>query len=106
MGNLDDTNVHQRYAQIFSALGEPIRLEIIRRIAGTDELPCTALDEALTISKSTISYHIKILYRAQLIAVRKDGRYYFYRLRRDVFDQLLPAFLDRVEPDAVNAVGS
>jgi len=84
------------YAEIFSALSEPIRIEIVGMIAGADELACTVLDETLPISKSTISYHIKILYHAGLIHVRKDGRYYFYRLRREVFDQYVDGFLDRL----------
>jgi DNA-binding transcriptional ArsR family regulator len=84
------------YAEIFSALSEPIRIEIVSMIAGTEELACTVLDDTLPISKSTISYHIKILYHAGLIHVRKDGRYYFYRLRREVFDQYVDGFLDRL----------
>ena len=84
------------YARIFSALGEPIRIKIIEMIAATEELPCTVLDDTLPITKSTISYHVKTLHHAQLIQVRKAGRYYFYRLRRDVFDEYLPGLLARM----------
>lgn len=84
------------YAEIFSALSEPVRIEIVGMIAATDELACTTLDDTLPISKSTISYHIKILYHAGLISVRKEGRYYFYQLKRDVFDQYVDGFLERL----------
>ena len=84
------------YAEIFSALSEPVRIEIVGMIAATDELACTVLDDTLPISKSTISYHIKILYHAGLISVRKEGRYYFYQLKREVFDQYVDGFLDRL----------
>jgi DNA-binding transcriptional ArsR family regulator len=84
------------YAQIFAALSEPVRIEIVAMIAGTGELACTVLDETLPISKSTISYHIKILHHAGLITVRKDGRYYFYKLRREMFDRYVSGFLDRL----------
>ena len=84
------------YAEIFNALSEPIRIEIVAMIASTEELACTVLDETLPISKSTISYHVKILYHAGLISVRKDGRYYFYRLKREVFDQYVDGFLERL----------
>lgn len=91
------------YASIFTALSEPVRIEIIGMVASADELACTVLDETLPISKSTISYHIKILYNAHLIEVRKSGRYYFYKLRREFFDTHLPGFLDRVlEADRVS----
>ncbi len=84
------------YAAIFSALSEPVRLEMVRMIASTDELACTVLDDTLPISKSTISYHVKVLYHAGLISVRKAGRYYFYRVKRDAFEQHLPGFLKRL----------
>ena len=77
-------------------LGDPTRIEILRNLSMADEVACTTLDEILPISKSTISYHIKILYHAGLIHVRKDGRYYFYRLRREVFEQYVDGFLDRL----------
>jgi ArsR family transcriptional regulator len=86
------------YLAIFEALCEPIRMEIIRLIASCEELACTRLDESLPISKPTISYHVKILSQAQLISVRKEGRYYHYRLRDEVFEYFLPTFLDRLRP--------
>lgn len=84
------------YLELFSALSEPLRVRIVALIAGRDELGCTALEKALPVSKSTISYHVKILSRAGMVDVRKEGRYYFYRLRRDVFDYYLPHFLERL----------
>ena len=84
------------YLGIFEALCEPIRMQIVRQIASVEELPCTTLDATLPISKPTISYHVKILSQAQLISVRKEGRYYHYRLRREVFEYFLPTFLDRL----------
>jgi ArsR family transcriptional regulator, arsenate/arsenite/antimonite-responsive transcriptional repressor len=84
------------YTAIFNALRDPCRLDMIRMIGGRSELPCTTLDETMPISKSTISYHIKVLYRAGLISVRKEGRNYHYRLRNDVFDEFLPRFLNRM----------
>jgi DNA-binding transcriptional ArsR family regulator len=41
------------------------------------------------VTKSTISYHIKALVHAHLIEVRKEGRYYFYTLRRDILAMVL-----------------
>src|SRR5689334_21170447 len=91
----NDPGLDITYSQIFGALSEPLRIRIIRMIVETDELACTRLEQTLPISKSTISYHVKVLYHAGLISVRKDGRYYHYRLKRDVFKHYLPGFLDR-----------
>ena len=89
------------YHAIFDALSEPMRLQMLRMIASTSELPCTALEHSLPVTKSTISYHVKILYRAQLIQVRKEGRYFFYKVRRDVFSRFLPGFLRRLVVEGV-----
>jgi ArsR family transcriptional regulator, arsenate/arsenite/antimonite-responsive transcriptional repressor len=94
--NLVRTELEQ-LTDIFRALGEPLRLEIIRRMSEVDELACTVLEEELPISKSTISYHMKLLYNAGLIEIRKDGRYYHYRLRRDLVNYYLSRFLEDVD---------
>ena len=71
-------------AEVFKALGDPVRWSIITQIGAVDELPCAELEQTLPVSKPTISYHTKILQQAGLLTVRKQGRNYFYALRRDV----------------------
>jgi DNA-binding transcriptional ArsR family regulator len=90
----------QTFAGIFSALSDPTRVQVLSMIAATDELACTVLDATLPISKSTLSYHIKVLYHAGLINIRKAGRFYFYRVRQETFSEQLPGFLDRLKADA------
>lgn len=75
--------------EIFKALSDPVRWSIIVQMAAVDELACVTLEDTLTVSKPTISYHTKILYHAGLISVRKSGRNYYYSLRRDVLHKLL-----------------
>jgi DNA-binding transcriptional ArsR family regulator len=74
---------------VFKALGDPIRWNIVRQMAAVDELPCATLEETLPISKPTISYHTKILTQAGLIDVRKQGRNFYYTLKRDVLQRLV-----------------
>ncbi len=76
-------------------------MDIIRRINEVDELPCTVLEDELPISKSTISYYLKQLYNAGLIDIRKDGRYYHYRLRRDLISYYMHQFLQGVTAGAI-----
>jgi len=75
--------------EVFKALSDPIRWNIVVQMASVDELACVTLEDTLPVSKPTISYHTKILYQAGLISVRKSGRNYFYSLRRDVLRNLL-----------------
>ncbi len=81
-------------AELFRALGDPTRIEILRLLSMADEVACTTLDDILPISKSTISYHIKALRTVGLLTVRKDGRWYHYTLQRDRLEALLPGFLE------------
>lgn len=74
---------------VMKALSDPVRLKIVLQMAATHELACTTLEQTLPVTKSTISYHIKALVHAHLIDVRKEGRYYFYTLRRDVLGNVL-----------------
>ena len=84
------------YAATFSALGEPVRLDMLREIASVEEMPCTVLQAHVGLAKSTCSYHIKILNEAGLITVRRQGRNFFYTAKRDVIQMRIPGFLGRV----------
>lgn len=93
-------SLQNQYVDVFRALSEPLRLQIIALFDEEGRCACTVLEDVLPISKSTISYHIKILHQAGLLEVHKEGRFYFYSLRRDVFDYFVPGLLDRLEVDA------
>jgi DNA-binding transcriptional ArsR family regulator len=84
--------------EIFKALADPVRWDIVMQMAAVDELACMTLEDTLPVSKPTISYHTKILYHAGLITVRKAGRNYYYSLRRDVLRDLLSG-LRELAPD-------
>jgi ArsR family transcriptional regulator len=88
-----------QYVSLFRALSEPLRMEIISLFSDDGHCACTLLEKSLPISKSTISYHIKILYEAGLIDIRKEGRFYHYDLRQDVFDYFVPGLLERVRKE-------
>jgi DNA-binding transcriptional ArsR family regulator len=93
------TSPTERMVEVFRALGDPIRADVMSRIITSDEVACTSLEETLTISKSTISYHMKILYRAGLIDIRKSGRNYFYSARREAIEASLPGLLAWLTPE-------
>ncbi|MGY2004428.1 ArsR/SmtB family transcription factor [Blastococcus sp. SYSU DS1024] len=67
--------------EALKALADPVRLDILNRIADADELACTALVRDIGVAPSTVSYHIKSLRSAGFVDVRKSGRNYFYTLR-------------------------
>ena len=63
---------------VFKALSDPVRLDLLVRIAAVNEISCTDLVADADVTASTVSYHVKILKAAELVAVRKQGRNYHY----------------------------
>jgi DNA-binding transcriptional ArsR family regulator len=82
--------------EVFKAFSDPIRWLMVVEMAQVDELPATALEDIVPVKKPTISYHVKVLYHAGLLEVRKDGRNFFYRLRRDVLRDVLRETSDQL----------
>jgi DNA-binding transcriptional ArsR family regulator len=81
-------------AGVLYALGDPVRLEIVRRLATEGELPCAALDCAM--AKSTMSHHFKILRESGVVYTRKAGTQHMNALRQADMDTLFPGLLDSV----------
>jgi DNA-binding transcriptional ArsR family regulator len=70
---------------VFKVLADTVRWEIVQEMARHGgELPYSVLEADLPLARSTISHHLRVLFQADVIDVRKEGRRYFYRLRHDV----------------------
>lgn len=79
---------------VLYALGDPIRLAIVKRLAAEGELTCGALE--IPIAKSTLSHHFRILRESGIIHCRKAGTQHFNSLRREDLDARFPALLDTI----------
>jgi len=82
---------------VLHALSDPVRLEIVRQLAGCtglSELKCGQIE--LPVTKSTASHHFKTLYAAGIVAEREQGTSKYMRLRRAELDQRFPGLLDSV----------
>jgi DNA-binding transcriptional ArsR family regulator len=83
---------HISIAGVLYALGDPVRLEVVRRLASEGELPCSALD--CVSAKSTMSHHFKILRESGVVYTRKEGTQHINSLRREDLDALFPGLID------------
>ncbi|MEM6520616.1 MAG: metalloregulator ArsR/SmtB family transcription factor [Cyanobacteria bacterium P01_D01_bin.71] len=81
-------------AGVLYALGDPVRLEIVKLLATGGEYPCSAF--GCDLAKSTVSHHFKILRESGVVYVRKSGTQHLNSLRREELDQLFPGVLDSV----------
>ncbi|MBW4596701.1 MAG: ArsR family transcriptional regulator [Brasilonema angustatum HA4187-MV1] len=85
---------HISLPAVLYALGDPVRLEIVRRLAVKEEQCCADFDFA--IAKSTMSNHFKILRESGVILTRKEGTQHINMLRKEDLDALFPGLLDAV----------
>jgi DNA-binding transcriptional ArsR family regulator len=81
-------------AEVLHALSDPVRLEIVRRLADAGESPCGAL--GVVVSKSTVSHHLQVLRQAGLTQTRANGTQRLVSLRRDELDERFPGLLGSV----------
>ncbi|MBI4911172.1 MAG: helix-turn-helix transcriptional regulator [Acidobacteria bacterium] len=61
-------------AEIFRALGDPIRLEMVQRLTKGGRCTITVLSEGLGVSRQGARKHLQVLADASLIALRPQGR--------------------------------
>jgi len=97
-------------ANILYALGDPIRLEIVKNLAKEESAcslktitatllqkrSCKNICTTLSLSKSTLSYHFRILREAGVIWCEKDGTQYINRLRGRELNALFPGLMKSI----------
>lgn len=64
---------------LFHALSDETRLAIVQRLGSGEKCVCD-LQDLLDASQSRLSYHLKLLKDAGVIADRRDGRWIHYSL--------------------------
>jgi DNA-binding transcriptional ArsR family regulator len=86
----------ERLVTIFGALSDPTRLDMLQLILHRGEVGCVEFDQRFPLSKSTISYHTKILNAAGLIETRREGRFFFYRPVKSALEEALPGLAEQL----------
>jgi ArsR family transcriptional regulator, arsenate/arsenite/antimonite-responsive transcriptional repressor len=74
-------------AEMFKALGDPVRLEIVKMLIGKELCVCDILT-AFNVSQPTISHHLKALKYAGLVRDSRDGKWVYYSLDHGVLEQM------------------
>lgn len=73
-----------RSAQLFHALSDEARLEIIGILLDGEHCVCDLMTH-IDAAQSRLSYHLKVLKDAGLVTDRREGRWSYYTLQRDAF---------------------
>lgn len=82
---------------VFKALADPVRLEIIQYLKQINrEISCGEVGKAINISKTSGSYHFKLLQDAGLINARKEAREKYVSLNQTTFDKYVTNFYKNI----------
>ncbi|UOQ48838.1 metalloregulator ArsR/SmtB family transcription factor [Gracilibacillus caseinilyticus] len=95
-----ELKVHQQLrncSEIFLALADPIRQDIIMILTKHEKLNVSQILEHSSMSRSAISHHLKILRQANLVNANKKGTEIFYSLHIEDAVPQLKAFLNTTE---------
>ena len=82
-------------APVFAALGDPLRLRLVRRLAEEGPLSITRLTEGTDVTRQAITKHLHLLESVGLVVMSKAGRETSWALRPVRFDHAR-AYLDLV----------
>lgn len=86
-----DTSVHlaeDELSRLARALGNPIRVKILRLLLARDSCFCGEIVEQLPLAQATVSQHLKVLKDAGLIIGEIDGPRTCYCADRTKLDRL------------------
>jgi ArsR family transcriptional regulator, arsenate/arsenite/antimonite-responsive transcriptional repressor len=93
-----------RAAQIFHALSDPIRLEVVAVLQNGEHCVCDLMSH-LDMAQSRLSWHLKTLADAGIITGRRDGRWNYYMLNSEALGEARE-ILSSIKPSRRLAVRS
>ncbi|MGA4841306.1 ArsR/SmtB family transcription factor [Streptomyces sp. G45] len=91
---------------VLTALGNPLRLSVVRLLDAGGDHNCTSVLNALGVTaKSTMTHHWRVLRENGVIWQRPSGRENLLTLRRDDLDARYPGLLDAILAGAARDEG-
>ena len=77
----------ERAIELFHALSDETRLEIIELLRKGERCVCE-LTDTLDAAQSRLSFHLRVLKDAGVVRDRKDGRWVHYELVPEAFEEI------------------
>ena len=81
---------------VMHALSDPVRLEIVVRLAKSDGEHCGEIGSGIDVHKSTMSHHYRVLREAGITRTTVEGRSRVVRLRHRDLESRFPGLLPSV----------
>src|ERR1700680_5166411 len=79
--------VYNSLMDMFVALADPTRRNILEILATSGELSATAIYEQFPVSPQAVSQHLKVLREAHLVEMEKRAQKHLYRLNPQTLSQ-------------------
>lgn len=76
------------FAETFKALSDPIRREILMMLRD-GSMSAGEIGSHFDMTGATISYHLKILKKAELIFEKKENNYIYYTFNTSVVEEVM-----------------
>jgi ArsR family transcriptional regulator len=73
---------------LFKALNDPTRRAILEMLKNKD-MTAGQIAEQFQISWPSISHHLELLRRAELVVSIKEGQYVFYSINTTIMDEMI-----------------
>jgi DNA-binding transcriptional ArsR family regulator len=87
-------------AKVFVALGDEHRQRMLLMFDKGERLTVGQIAEAATLSRPTVSHHLKILRAAGVLVAEREGREVYLRVNRATLEATLVAVLEYVRTQA------
>src|SRR3954471_19972664 len=88
-----------RAVDLFHALSDETRLEIVELLRRGERCVCE-LTDTLDAAPSRLSFHLRVLKDAGIVRDRKDGRWVYYELDPEVFEET-EALVSEMKPSSL-----
>jgi len=76
------------FADTFKALGDPVRREILTLLKG-GRLSAGEIGKHFDMTGATISYHLNILKKAELVFETREKNFIYYDLNTSVVEEIM-----------------
>lgn len=87
----------QPMSRVFTALGDEHRQRLLLLFEAGERLTVGAMAEASTLSRSTVSHHLKILREAEVLQSEKIGKEVWYWINKPYLQSVLGNVLDYID---------
>jgi DNA-binding transcriptional ArsR family regulator len=76
------------FAETFKALSDPVRRDILQLLK-SGRMSAGDIGSHFDMTGATVSYHLKILKKADLIWEKKEKNFIFYELNTSVLEEIM-----------------